>query len=183
MRLAYRLATLAAVAGLALPLAACTEETAPPLTIQTPQPVRGIIVTTAFEGFQTDIWVAIPVAVGGRGKLDITVDWTLDDTWMYVYFGNTACDYVQLSGGSCPFLLASESKDPKPRVFLTDFVDPGTYYVVLYNVPRNARLGIGSDNTEAVSIQIGLTIGFIETGGGEAPVKLGRPIAIHPPHL
>jgi len=183
MRLAFRVATLALVAGLALPLAGCDEKAAPPLTIETPAPVRGIIVTTAFGGFQSDVWIAIPVVVGGRGKLDITIDWTSADTWMYVYFGDTACDFVQLSEGNCPFLITSETKDPKPRVLFTDFVEPGTYYVTLYNVPRNLKLGIGSDNTEAVSVQIGLTIGFLEAARGEAPVKLGQPIVIHPPHL
>jgi hypothetical protein len=184
MRLACRLATLALVAALGLPLAACDEETVAPLvTIETPDPVRGIIVTTGFEGFQTDVWIAIPVAVGGRGKLDITIDWTSADTWMYVYFGDTACDYAQLSSGGCPFLITSETKEPKPRVFITDFVNPGTYYVVLYNVPRNPKLGIGSDNTEAVSLQIGLTVGFLEASNGEVPVKLGRPIVVNPPRL
>jgi len=183
MRQTGRFAAVAVLGGLALVSAGCDEETAPPLTIETPAPVRGVIATTSYAPFIGDSWIAIPISVGGRGKLDITVDWTYDDTWMYVYFGNTACDYPQLAGGQCPFLIESESKDPKPRVFLTGFVDPGTYYVVMYNVPRNPRKGIGSDNTEAVSLQVGLTVGFIEASEGGEPVKLGQPLSIRPPGL
>jgi hypothetical protein len=102
---------------------------------------------------------------------------------MYVYFGDTACNYAQLSGRTCPFLIVSETKDPKPRVLYTDLLDPKTYYVVLYNVPRDPRKGIGSDNTEAVSIQLGLTVGFREGAEGETPVHLGRPIVVTPPGL
>jgi len=76
---------------------------------------------------------------------------------MYVYFGEVLCDYLQLSGGRCPFLIESETRDPKPRVLFTGDLDPGTYYLVLYNVPRDPRLGIGSDNTEAISVVVGLT--------------------------
>jgi len=183
MRLACRLATLAVLAGLLLPLPGCDEQTAPPLTIQTPQPVRGVIVTTSFEGFQTDVWIAIPIVVGDRGKLDITIDWTFADTWMYVYFGDTACDYAQLSSKNCPFIIESETKDPRPRVLYTDFVNPGTYYVVMYNVPRDPRTGSGSDNTEAVSVQVGLTVGFLEAQDARTPVTLGQPIVVSPPRL
>lgn len=184
MRLAHRLATLAVVAGLALPLPGCDEGTAPPLAIDVPQPQRVLYVTTSLQGFQTDVWIAIPVLLSDRGKLDVTVDWTSDDTWMYVFFGETECDYTQLAGGTCPFTIASETKDPKPRVFFTDFVDPGTYYVVLYNVPRDNKRGIGSDNTEAVSLQVGLTIFPFDTQSTEArPVRLGRPFVLSPPHL
>jgi len=183
MRHAGRFAAFVMLGGLVLSSSACEEETAPPITIETPSPVRGVIATTSFEPFIGDAWIAIPIAVGGRGKLDITVDWTYDDTWMYVYFGDTPCDYNQLAGGSCPFLIESETRDPKPRVLFTDFVDPATYYVVMYNVPRNPRRGIGSDNTEAVSLQVGLTVGFIELSPTDEPVKLGRPIVIRPPGL
>jgi hypothetical protein len=125
---------------------------------------------------------ARPLVLSQRGKLDITVDWTSPDTWMYVYFGGQKCDYNQLAGQTCPFILSSETKDPKPRVLYTDNLDPGTYYLFLYNVPKNPRLGIGSDNTEAVSIQVGLTVG---AEGRRPPdvVHLGRPTVVTPPHL
>jgi hypothetical protein len=179
-----RFRTAGLMVGLLTPLVGCTtEEPAPPIVVTTPQPVRGIIAQTSFQGFATDIWVQIPVAISGRGKLDITVNWTSPDTWMYVYFGDTACNYAQLSGRTCPFLIVSETKDPKPRVLYTDLLDPKTYYVVLYNVPRDPRKGIGSDNTEAVSIQLGLTVGFREGAEGETPVHLGRPIVVTPPGL
>jgi hypothetical protein len=172
------------IAGLLTPLLGCTtEEPAPPIVVTTPQPVRGIIAQTSVQGFATDIWIQIPFEVSSRGKLDITVNWTFPDTWMYVYFGDTSCSYAQLVGRTCPFLIVSETKDPKPRVLYTDFLDPKKYYLVLYNVPRDPRTGIGSDNTETVSIQLGLTVGFSEGAKEGTPVRLGFPTVVSPPGL
>ncbi len=108
------------------------------------------------------------------------MDWTFSDTWMYVYFGRTNCDYAQLASHTCPFILSSETKNPKPRVLYTEALDPGTYYLVLYNVPRDPRTGIGSDNTESVSIQLGLTVSASGERSTDA-VHLGRPIVVSPP--
>ena len=55
--------------------------------------------------------------------------------------GSTNCGYAQLAGQTCPFLLSSATQDPKPRVLYTDTLEPGTYYLVLYNVPRDPRDG------------------------------------------
>jgi len=182
-RHARSLAVLVVLGALALPQPGCDrDDPGLPIVVVTPEPVRGIIAQTSFQGFQTDIWVAIEVLVSTRGKLDITVNWTHPDTWMFVYLGNTQCNFEQLSSGDCPFLIESETKDPKPRVLFTDLLDPGTYYLVLYNVPRDPRQGIGSDNTEAVAVQLGLTVGFRETRAQDAPpsLRLGRPVVIGP---
>lgn len=173
----------AVVGALACAFAACSEESPrPPVVVVTPAPVRGVIAQTSFSGFQTDIWVAIDLVLSQRGKLDILVDWTVADTWMYVYFGSQKCDYAQLSSGTCRFLISSETKDPKPRLLLTQNLDPGSYYLVLYNVPRDPRAGIGSDNTEAVSIQVGLTVGAEGQRSTEV-VRLGRPTIVARPRL
>ena len=110
------------------------------------------------------------------------MDWTFPETWMYVYFGRTQCDYAQLSGRTCPFILSSETKNPKPRVLYTEELDPGTYYVTLYNVPRDPRTGIGSDATESVSIQLGLTVKASGERSTDA-VRLGRPTVVPAPRL
>ncbi|HXK11461.1 MAG TPA: hypothetical protein VMT70_17585 [Vicinamibacteria bacterium] len=171
-----------AVAGMLLcALSGCSDNSPrPPVVVVTPLPVRGIIAQTSFSGFQSGVWVGINVVVSQRGKLDITVDWTTTDTWMYVYFGAQQCDYTQLAKKTCAFILSSETKDPKPRILNTDFLDAGNYYLYLYNVPRDPRTGIGSDATESVSIQIGLTVFPSATAG---PVGLGRPAIISPPRL
>jgi hypothetical protein len=174
--------------GLALVLTAtaCDREEGdpPPIVVVTPEPVRGVIAQTAFSGFQAGLWVSIEVLVANRGRLDITTDWTVEGTWMYVYLGSTPCDYPALSTGSCPFLIESETKDPKPRVLYSDILDAGSYYLFLYNVPFDPVSGIGSDNTEAVSIQLGLTVGFEPLADGEEePVRLGRPLLVPPPQL
>jgi hypothetical protein len=172
-----------ALAGALVPLAGCGQESpVPPMVVVTPQPVRGVIASTSFQNFQTDVWISIELILSQKGVLDITVDWTFTDTWMYVYFGKTNCDYSQLAGRTCPFLLKSETQTPKPRVLYTDTLDPGTYYLVLYNVPRNPRTGKGSEHTEAVSLQIGLTVSASGERSTDA-VHLGRPVVVSPPRL
>jgi hypothetical protein len=177
-----RSARLCAAVALAAGLGACggDETTRPPVVINTPQPVRGILAQTSFENFQSDIWVQIEVLLSQKGVLDITVDWTFSDTWMYVYLGNTSCTHDQLSKRTCPFLLSSETKDPKPRVLFTEELEPSTYYLVLYNVPTDRQAGIGSDNTEAVAIQLGLTV---QPGSAQAAgaVSIGRTHIVSPP--
>jgi hypothetical protein len=171
---------LSAVAALVAALAGCGgDEVRPPVVVVTPEPVRGILSQTSFVNFQSDIWVSLELILTQKGVLDVTVDWTFPDTWMYVYLGNTSCTYDQLSERTCPFLLASETKDPKPRVLVTGKLEPGTYYLVLYNVPRDRATGIGSDNTESVAIQLGLTI---DPADARVPgaVSIGRTEIISP---
>jgi hypothetical protein len=142
-------------------LAACGDDSPrPPVIVVTPEPVRGVIFGPySFEQFESGAWYGFPLPLTQRGKLDITVDWTFSDTWMYVYLGKTNCEYAQLTAKTCPFILSSETKDPKPRVLLTGIVEAETYYLYLYNLPRDPREGTGSDNTESVSIVVGETVG------------------------
>ncbi len=171
---------LAAV--LALPMTGCQDAdnpSRPPIVVVTPQPVHGVIAQTSFSGFEGDVWVALEVGISTRGVADITVDWTYPDSWIYVYFGSTRCEYRQLADRTCPFLISSETQLPKPRVLTTGLLDPGNYYVVLYNVPKNNRLGIGSDNTESVSVVVGLTIPP-SSSRPEQPLLLGRPQVVPP---
>jgi hypothetical protein len=154
----------------------------PPLVVITPEPVRGVIASSSFSGFQSDVWISIELILTQRGVLDVTVDWTFADTWMSVYLGRTNCSYQQLAGGTCPFMVVTEGKTPKPRVIYTEMLDPGTYYLVLYNEPRDPRTGTGSDNTESVSFQLGLTV----TASGERSadaIRLGRPVVVPAPRL
>jgi hypothetical protein len=182
--MSFECAVRVAVAGaLLLALAGCGGDSpTPPLVVITPQPVRGVIAQTSFSGFSSDLWISIPLPLSQPGVLDVTVDWTYPDTWMYVYFGRTECDYAQLAGHTCPFILSSETKNPKPRILLPGALDPGTYYLVLYNLPRDPRTGTGSDNTESVSIQVGLTVSASGQRSSDA-VHLGRPIVVSPPRL
>jgi hypothetical protein len=167
------------------PLSGCdrNDDAPPPIVVVTPQPVRGVIAQTSFGGFFSGVWVAIEVPISDRGALDITVNWTSDETWMYVYLGDAPCSYVELEAETCHFLVASETKEPKPRVLYTGVLEAGTYYLFLYNVPRVPGTDIGSDVTETVAIQIGLTVG-VDSGATERrPVRLGRPRVVSPPHL
>ena len=169
-------ATLAAVLLVSLLPTGCQNAdnpSRPPVVVITPQPVRGVIAATQFSDFQTDVWVALQVQISTAGVADITVDWTQPDSWIYVYFGDTSCDYQQLVKHTCPFLISSETQLPKPRVLTTDMLQPGTYYVVLYNVPKDNKLGVGSDNAESVSVQIGLTIPPSSSRPAVAPLSLG----------
>ena len=177
------LVRVALAAALVLAVVGCgSESPAPPKIVVTPQPVHGVYATGSFQRFESDVWISIELILDQKGALDVTVDWTFPDTWMYVYFGRTNCDYAQLAGRTCPFLVKSETQTPKPRVLYTDSLDPGTYYLVLYNVPRDPRTGNGSDNTEAVSFQVGLTVSASGQRSTDA-VHLGRPIVVSPPRL
>ncbi len=171
------------VGTLAVALVACDsgdDPARPPVVIVTPAPVRAILAQTSFENFQSDIWVSIELLLSQRGVLDITVDWTKTNTWMYVYLGNTNCTYAQLSSRTCPFILRSETKDPKPRVLFTESLEPGTYYLVLYNVPRDPLTGNGSDNTESVALQLGLTVYPFTNQAAPGAVSIGRTRVIQP---
>jgi len=168
--------------ALVLALGACGGDSArPPVVVITPEPVRAILASTSFSGFQSGIWVSLELILSQKGVLDITVDWTTPSTWMYVYLGKTNCTYAQLSGRTCPFFLSSETKDPKPRVLYTDSLDPGTYYLVLYNVVRDPLTGNGSDNTESVSLQLGLTV-YPFTNRAPGAVSIAGTRIVAPPH-
>jgi hypothetical protein len=163
---------LCAAGALVMALAGCGgDDTArPPVVVVTPEPVRAILAQTSFSGFAPDIWVSIELIVSQRGVLDITVDWTFPDTWMFVYLGNTSCSYAQLSSRTCPFLISSETKNPKPRLLISESLAPGTYYLVLYNAPPLKGTPVGSTNTESVAVQLGLTVypGDLRVPGGVA---------------
>ena len=170
----------ALMAAVVLALSACGgDETArPPVTVITPQPVRGVIAQTSFSGFSSGVYVSIEIPITQKGVVDIAVDWTFPDTWMYVYMTNVNCSYSQLAAQTCPFFLRSETKDPKPRLLTTQSLDAGTYYLVLYNVIRDPLTGNGSDNSESVSIQLGLTVyPFTNVPGG---VSIGRTQVLGP---
>jgi hypothetical protein len=177
---AGRLVHRALVAAVVLALGACGGDTVrPPVAVITPQPVRGVIAQTSFSGFETDVWVSLEIPITQKGVVDIAVDWTFPTTWMYVYMGNVNCPYAQLASRTCPFFLRSETKDPKPRLLTTQSLDPGTYYLVLYNVPRDPLTGNGSDNTESVSIQLGLTV-FPFTKAAPGAISIGRTQIVSP---
>ncbi len=172
---------VAAVVALLLPLAGCGSDTArPPLTVVTPQPVRAVLTDppVVISEFESGEWSGFSFPVSSAGVLDITVDWTFPESWIYVYFGETACDYQQLAGGKCPFVISSETPTPKPRVLTTSPVQPGTYYMVFYNVPWDVKTRTGSDNMETLQVRIGLTV---SASGERVPVPLGRPSVVPQP--
>ena len=181
----YGLLTL--LAALLAPLPACDrgDDVTPPIIIQTPEPTRGVVVSASFENFESGAWFQIPIDLQAQqpGALDITVDWTHEESWMFVYFGARECTFNELASQTCPFLIASETKDPKPRVLFTDRLEPATYYVTLYNVPRVPGTDVGSDITEAAALQVGLTVFPEGTSGDDDPVRLGRPRILSPPRI
>jgi hypothetical protein len=176
-------ARVAAAGTLVATLAGCGGDSPrPPVVVVTPEPVHGVIAQTTLSGFQTDVWVSIELILSQRGVLDITVDWTFPSTWMYVYFGRTSCGYEQLASQTCPFMLSSATKDPKPRVLYTETLEPGSYYLVLYNAPLDPDTGVGSKNTESLALQLGLTVSASGERSTDA-VRLGRRLVLSPPRL
>jgi hypothetical protein len=167
--------------ALAVPLLSCGDDTpSQPIVVVTPEPVRGVLAQTSFSGFQSGAWVAIEIIVSQKGVVDTTVDWSFPDTWMFVYWGDVRCSYAELEKRTCPFLISSETKEPKPRTFVTGMLEPKTYYLYLYNVPKNNRLGIGSDNTESVALTIGQTVYPFTNAPGAGAIQVGRIQTITP---
>jgi hypothetical protein len=169
--------------GLVLGMPACGDETAPtPVATPTPAPVpvRGVIAQFSFDQFSSELYVGIPLPLQQGGILDVTVDWTFPDTWMFVYIAKGTCTYEQLAGKTCPYIVVSEVQFPKPRVLFTTPIAPGTYSLILYNVGKKKGSAIGSDNTEGVSVQIGLTVGVpIPAAQAATPIQV-KPAFIRP---
>lgn len=167
--------------GLVLGIPACKKSTAPsPIATPTPAPVpvRGVIAQFSFDQFASGIYVGIPLPLSQGGILDVTLDWTFPDSWMFVYIAKGTCTFEQLDGKTCPYIVTSEVQFPKPRVVSTTPIPPGTYSLILYNVPKTKGSAIGSDNTEGVSCQIGLTVGVpIPTTQAVTPIQV-KPVII-----
>ena len=180
-RLAHRTVLPAILAAAVLGLPACDEETpvAPtPSPTPSPGPARFVLNESAFDQFTPDVYVAIPLPLSLGGILDVTVDWTFEDSWIYVYIARGTCDFEQLVNKTCSYLVASETQFPKPRFLATEPIAPGTYSLILYNVPLDRRQGIGSDRIEAVSFQLGLTVGVpVPAAVSRVPVN---PVFIRP---
>ena len=182
MRLGRGILLPVVVAGSVLGQPACNKSSTTPTPVATPTPgaVRGVLGTISFDRFETDVYVGVPLPLSQGGILDVTVDWTYPDSWIFVYVARGTCTYEQLAGKTCPYIVSSETQFPKPRVVVTPPIAAATYTLVIYNVPRNSKtrpLGMGSDNIEAVSFQIGLTVGGAATPQAAAPTTL-RPVVI-----
>lgn len=150
---------LVVVAGGAMFLPACKEETTPTAVSPPPQTARAVVAVTSFTGYPPDVYLGIPIPLAQAGILDFTVDWTFTNTFMEVAFGTQNCTFPDLTANRCPFVVATKGTTPKPRVIVTQPVAVGTYYLYLYSKPYKKLDGTGSDNIEAVSLQIGLTVG------------------------
>ena len=136
--------------GLVLGIPACKKSTAPsPIATPTPVPVpvRGVLAQFPITPFASGVYVGIPLPLTQGGILDVTLDWTFQDTWMYVYIAKGTCDYDQLASKTCPYIVVSETQTPKPRFVATQPIAPGTYSLILFNVDKDRKKQIGSDIT------------------------------------
>jgi hypothetical protein len=168
--------------ALLLPFLACGGSDTAPFPVVEVTPVtttHGVYASGSHQDFASGEYLLYPIQLTVPGVFDITVDWTFPSSWIYVYFGDTRCTYEELANGSCPFLISSETRQPKPRILYTQPLSKGTYYLVLYNVPWDARTRTGSDNTETVVYQLGLTV--TADSGERLPVRLGNPIVVPRP--
>jgi hypothetical protein len=176
---------VAAVVALLLPFAACSTSDTPPYPVIEVTPVaqvasaRAIIATASRQNFMSGDFVIYPVPLASPGVLDILVDWTFPNSWIYVYFGQTKCTYEELEKRTCPFLIASETQLPKPRVLYSQKLSAGQYYLVLHSLPWDARTKTGSDGMETIIFQLGLTV--TAESGVRLPVRLGEPIVLSRP--
>ncbi len=175
---------LLVVAGVALllPFVACGGSDTTPFPVVEVTPVgasRVVYATGSRQDFASGEYLMYPIDLSVAGVFDITVNWTFPSSWIYVYFGDTRCTYEELSSSTCPFLISSETQLPKPRILYTQPLSQGRYYLVLYNVPYDARTQTGSDATETVVYELGLTV--TAASGERLPVRLGSPIVMPRP--
>jgi hypothetical protein len=169
-----RSSTLTSGTAALLVLMACSNDAPIPAAPSTPATsVRAVIASTSFTDFPPDIYLAIPIPLTQGGVLDFTVNWTHPETYMIVSFGDRACTFTELNTHTCPFLITTQGSD-KPRVIVTQNVAVGTYVLVLYSQPYSKKTGIGTDQLEAVSLQIGLTVFSGPTA------KSTQTITVHP---
>lgn len=172
MRFVRGLVLMLATGG-ALLLPACDEGTTPTPVPLPPPPVRAVIATTSFTDFPPDVYLGIPIPLAQAGILDFTVDWTFANTYMLVAFGTQPCTFPELNANRCPFVIRTDGTTPKPRVVVTQNLATGNYFLYLYSKPFKKVEGTGSDNIEAVALQIGLTVGVAGSGAVPmAPIKL-----------
>lgn len=172
MRFARGFVLVSVTAGGALLFSDCKKSTTPTPVPTTPPLVHAVIASTSFTGFPPDIYLGIPIPLGQAGILDFTVDWTFKDTYMDVAFGTQACSFAELNTKKCPFVTFTEGTTPKPRIVTTQLLPVGQYYLYLYSQPYSKKLGYGSDNLEAVALQIGLTVGITGSAQPVTPIKL-----------
>ncbi len=166
---------LVVVTGGALLLPACNnDETLPTPGPTVPQTVRAVVAVLSFTDFPTDIYQQVPIPLPQAGILDFTVDWTFTTTYMDVAFGTQDCTFTQLNTNKCPFVTLTTGTTPKPRVITTQPLAVGNYYIYFYSKPYKKSDGTGSGNIEAVSMQIGLTVGQVATphSAQMAPLRL-----------
>jgi hypothetical protein len=175
-----------AVVAQLLALSGCGSDPTYPVIEVTPRPPEHTVITDpanppTWTNFHSGEYVMFPIDLATAGVLDITVDWTFANSWIYVYFGSTHCEYSQLADHTCPFLISSETTTPKPRVLFTNPLQPGRYYLVFYNVPWDARTRTGSDNTETVVFMLGLMPSPAADGRTGTPARLALPVVLPPP--
>lgn len=162
-----------AVGVLVLP--ACDEDAVPAAVPLPPAPVRGVIATTSFTDFSVGVWLGIPIPLSQAGKLDFTVDWTFTNSDMTVAFGSQPCTFQQLDANACTFTILTQGTTPKPRVIFTQNVPVGNYFLYIYNEPFKSSDKTGTENVEAVSLQIGLTVGAA-SDAPPSPIRLSSQV-------
>jgi hypothetical protein len=103
-------------------------------------------------------------SVPDSGRLDVTLDWTVPSSpiGFYLVPANTCNTVEEFNGGSCNFLIRSES-GAKPRKISTPNFAAGNYRWMIGNY---------STEQESVSFQI-----VLQKGTGCAPLAGGAPAA------
>jgi hypothetical protein len=164
------------IAGSLLVLPACEDDVVPTPVPLPPPPVRGVIAATSFTDFSVGVWLGIPIPLSQAGKLDFTVDWTFTNSDMTVAFGSQPCTFQQLDANACAFTIFTQGTTPKPRIFATQNLPVGNYFLYIYNLPFRSSTQTGTENVEAVALQIGLTVGAANSPGPIAPIRLSSQV-------
>ena len=97
-----------------------------------PQPVTTLISqgSTSLRSF----FVTIPHRNDARGDVEFIVDWTFEESFLWIYVTDGFCTADQFRQDACPFRVRSETRQPKPRRLRVANREAGQMSLIVWNV-------------------------------------------------
>jgi len=148
MRMARQLLGPIGICGI-LALPGCgggDKVTTPPTPTPAPAPVRSLVTRGTATILGPDdrftYFRAIPFTTQFPGTVEVTVDWTYSTNTVWIFVSSGVCTAEQFkscpgAACECPFLVASQTSTPKPRVLNLPSTAAGSRSLFIWNLgPR-----------------------------------------------
>ena len=78
--------------------------------------------------------MTIPHRNDARGDVEFIVDWTFEESFLWIYVTDGFCTADQFRQDACPFLVRSETRQPKPRRLRVANREAGQMSLIVWNV-------------------------------------------------